>query len=692
MDASQPSLLRGFDVSGPAPGGPKAAAEHPIARVLLETAVPHLDQLYDYLVPAELDAAAVPGARIRARFGGQELSGYIVERTDTAQPGLKLQPLRRVVSAEPVLAPDVLELCSAVAERYAGVVPDVVRAAVPPRAARVEKEALPPAPAADADGPSPGPSGGADATSPAQTPAPDADGVLARYDGGADFLAAVARGERARAVATLAPTHGWRTGLVAVTEAVAAARAAGRGAVVVVPDQRDVDRLCRHLDEHLGAGAYARLTADDGASERYRQFLALSRGRVRVAVGTRSAAFAPVRDVGLLVIWEDHDQSHAEPRAPYQHAREVLLLRSELQEAALLIAGTSRTPEAQRLVLTGWAAELALPRGELRRSAPRVLATSDSYQAERDPVLHAARLPRAAWQAAHDGLERGPVLVQVARTGFIPALRCERCREAARCLECNGPLALSEQGGTPQCRWCGVVAHGWACLACGAQRLRAASVGADRTAEELGRAFPRARVVSVTGANPRESVTGAGTLVVATPGAEPVAEGGYAAVLLLDGDRMLARDSLRSAEEVLHRWMAAAHLGRPSVDGGVVVVTAADSDPVRALVRGDAPGYAERELQQRRELGLPPAVRSAAVTGPSAAVERFVSRLDLPESVRRVGPVIVEDDDAVKHRWLLFFRHADGPSVTGQLRHLKAVFSANREPVVNVRVDGDTQL
>ncbi|WP_309079797.1 primosomal protein PriA [Zhihengliuella sp.] len=685
MDASQPSLLRGFDVSGPAPGGPKAAADHPIARVLLETPVPHLDQLYDYLVPADLAAAAVPGARVRARFGGQELGGFIVERTDTAQPGVKLQPLHRVVSAEPVLIPEVLDLCRAVAERYAGVVPDVVRAAVPPRAARVEKEEQQPVPAAGAGGTGP-------SDSSPTAPAPGRGGVLSRYDGGADFLGAVARGETVRAVATIAATHGWRSGFVAVTEAVEAATAAGRGAIVVVPDQRDVERLCRHFDEHLGAETFARLAADDGASERYRQFLALSRGRVRIAVGTRSAAFAPVQDPGLLVIWEDHDPSHAEPRAPYQHAREVLLLRSGLQDAALLIVGTSRTPEAQRLVLTGWATELTLPRSELRRTAPRVLATSDSYQAERDPVLHAARLPRAAWQAAHDGLERGPVLVQVARTGFIPALRCERCREAARCLECNGPLALSEQGGTPQCRWCGVVAHGWACLACGFQRLRAASVGADRTAEELGRAFPRARVVSVTGANPRDSVAGAGTLVVATPGAEPVADGGYAAVLLLDGDRMLARDSLRTAEEVLHRWMAAAYLGRSSTDGGVAVVTAADSDPVRALVRGDAPGYAERELLLRRELGLPPAVRSAAVTGPSAAVERFVSRLELPESVRRVGPVIVEDDDAVRHRWLLFFRHADGPSVTGQLRHLKAVSSANREPVVNVRVDGDTQL
>ncbi|RZU61344.1 primosomal protein N' [Zhihengliuella halotolerans] len=682
MDVSQPSLLQGFDVSRPAPGGPRLAEHLPVARVLLETPVPHLDQLYDYAVTAELDEQAVAGTRVRVRFGGQELGGFITERRAETDAGVKLQPLHKVVSPEPVLSAHVLALCQAVAARYAGVVSDVVRAAVPPRMARVEKEERPawgePAPAPEATAES-----------------------LAAYDGGTAFLGELAGGAAPRAVITLAPNvpapqpagnGGGAAWLQAIASAVAAAVAAGRGAVVVAPDQRDVDRLCEFFDAVFGATAYARLTADDGATARYRNFLAVSRGDVRIAVGTRSAAFAPVADLGLAVLWEDHDTSHAEPRSPYQHAREILLLRSELEGCGLLIAGWSRSPEAHRLVLTGWARELKLPRPVLRRRAPRVLATSDSYEVERDPTLHAARLPRAAWQAAHDGLARGPVLVQVARTGFIPALRCERCREPARCLDCNGPLELGSREAAPRCRWCGTFAHGWACLSCGFQRLRASSIGADRTAEELGRAFPQARVVSATGANPRASVSGSGVLVVATPGAEPVAVDGYAAVLLLDGDRMLARDSLRTAEEVLHRWFAAAALGRARDDGGVVVATAAESEVLRAFVRWDAPGFAERELVERRELGLPPAVRSAVVTGPSAAADAFVGALELPAEVRRIGPVILEEEETVKHRWLLFFRHADGTAVTGRLREAKAVSSANREPIVNVRVDGDTQL
>lgn len=168
-----------------------------------------------------------------------------------------------------------------------------------------------------------------------------------------------------------------------------------------------------------------------------------------------------------------------------------------------------------------------------------------------------------------------------------------------------------------------------------------------------------------------------------------MAEGGYAAVLLLDGDRMLARDELRTGEEVLHRWLAAASLARSSRDGGVVVIAAGESDPVRALVRWDAAGFAERELNLRRELELPPAVRTASLSGPAQAADAFAEALELPESVRLTGPVIEEDG---VHRWLLFFGYGQGGPVCAELRRVKARSSANRDPVVNVRVDPQGML
>ena len=114
----------------------------------------------------------------------------------------------------------------------------------------------------------------------------------------------------------------------------------------------------------------ARLTADDGQTPRYRSFLRVLNGTAGVAVGTRSAAYAPVRDLGLVVCWDDGDDLHIEQRSPYAHTREVLLLRAEQDGAACLLAGHTRSTEAQRLVDAGWAmpVDAARDRGPQHRS------------------------------------------------------------------------------------------------------------------------------------------------------------------------------------------------------------------------------------------------------------------------------------------------------------------------------------
>ncbi|RRR62657.1 primosome assembly protein PriA, partial [Streptomyces sp. RP5T] len=126
------------------------------------------------------------------------------------------------------------------------------------------------------------------------------------------------------------------------------------------------------------------------------------------------------------------------------------------------------------------------------------------------------------------------------------------------------------------------------CQACGGFRLRAQVVGARRTAEELGRAFPAVPVRTSGREHVLDTVPGAPALVVSTPGAEPVAEGGYAAALLLDGWAMLGRPDLRAGEDALRRWIAASALVRPQEAGGTVVVVAEPTlRPVQALVRWD---------------------------------------------------------------------------------------------------------
>ena len=237
-------------------------------------------------------------------------------------------------------------------------------------------------------------------------------------------------------------------------------------------------------------------------------------------------------------------------------------------------------------------------------------------------------------------LAQGPVLVQVPRRGYLAAVACARCRAQARCATCAGPLEIGGSHETPGCRWCGALATDWACARCGSGQLRALVTGAARTAEELGRAFPGVPVRSSGGPHVLAAVPAEPALVIATPGAEPVAHGGYAAALLLDGWALLGRPSLRAAEEALRRWLNAAALVRPGAP--VVVLAEATLPAVQALIRWDPVTFSERELAERAELGFPPAVRMASVTGPSEAVADFVGAAGLPDRAEVLGPVPVE--------------------------------------------------
>jgi primosomal protein N' (replication factor Y) len=717
----QLSLLQGFPSAPASSSGTALAAALPVARVLLESSLPHLDRPFDYSVPASLDAAAQPGVRVKVKFNGQELAGYLVDRVAGSDAGHRLVPLHKVISPVPVLTPAVAELAGRVAARYAGTVSDVLRVAVPPRVAKLEKEFAPDGrlePELFASGSAPESATPGEAE-PAAHPAPVPNVSWTSYRNGPAFLQHLSAGESPRAVLNALQGFGPGGWPRMIAEAVAAVRLSGRGAVVVVPDYRDLDRVEDALLELLPAGDVARLAADDGQTPRYRSFLRVHSGAAGVAVGTRSAAFAPVRNLGLVVCWDDGDDLHIEQRSPYAHTREVLLLRAGQEGAACLLAAHSRSTEAERLVQSGWARPVEAERTVVRRTLPRVLNTADSFELERDPLARIARLPGAAWRAAKDGLERGPVLVQVARAGYAPSLVCDNCREPARCNACSGPLAVAGSSGisaVPQCRWCSTPAPAWRCTTCNGIRLRRGATGALRTAEELGRAFPGTPVVTSSGDQVKAAVPGTRALVVATVGAEPVAAGGYAAALLLDGDSLLRRENLRAGEDAVRRWFNAAALVRPAPDGGLVVITADDAAGVGALLRWDPAGYAQRELSLRQELQLPPAVRIASVTGGRTAVGHFTQaveqRLGAQGIVLRTAgpaPLVMAaggppgasaggTPPAGRHapreagedvRTLLFIPYAQAADATKVMRAVKAAAAAKRsDDPVQLRLDG----
>jgi primosomal protein N' (replication factor Y) len=586
-----------------------------IARVLVDSSLPQLDRLLDYRVPEGM-TGVVPGVRVSVplRSAGRLATGYVVELGSQQDYPGPLSDIEALVSPIPVLRPEVWRLARTVADRAAGSANDILRLAIPTRQVRVEKAWL-------AAGEQP-------ALLAYSVPAPAgyAPGALEEaIDGGRRVALSVEPGVE------LLSTGTW-VGRWAITLAAAAARtlAAGSTAVMIVPDYRDQDQL----------------------ADRYRALLRAAAAPL-VILGTRSAIYAPAERLGLVAIWNDGDPLLAEPLSPYVHVRDAALIRQEQQGGALLIAGHTRTTDVERLVEIGWFEQL----GPARPRHPRVVATANTTADDR--LAAQARIPSIAWRTATEAVKTGPVLVQVGRPGYAPGLRCADCGEAARCRRCGGPLRQRRSGAPPSCTWCGAIDSAWKCPNCSGTKLRTAGAGTRRTAEDLGRAFPGVKVVVSDGDRPLLDIDARPALVIATRGAEPLAAGGYRAVLLLDGERMVARESLRVGEDVLRWWSDAAAL---AADDATVLLVGVGGSVASALATWSHPDYARAELADRRALRFPPSVRTATLQGAPDAVEAAIR--DLPPSAEALGTTEAEG----RARAIIRFDYAHGAEVAEAVR------------------------
>lgn len=604
-------------VTQPAMTAPAAGS---IARVVVDSPLPQLDHLFDYAVPPHLTGEVRPGVRVRVplRMAGRIADGYLVALTDvSAAPG-RLSELDAVVSPVPVLTDEVWRLARAVADRAAGVVSDVLRIAVPKRQVRVERAWL---------------AAGEPATAPAEVDS--AAHPSARVDA-PPVVARLLQGQRIAAEATprpadlpSGPVGAWAVELAQVAAGVIAG---GRTAIIAVPDQRDLDQVAAALAAGQAADHVVRVDAAQSSAARYRSHLTALRPGPRVVLGNRSAVYAPAPDLGAILVWEEADPFHREPLAPYAGTRDVALLRQEQSGAGLLLLAHARSSSVERLVQVGWVAGSPPP-----RTSPRVVLTPDDERA--------SRIPSAAWRDVARALTNGPVLVQVARPGDA----------ALRALQQH--LPLSERPFHPAEAASPVVPP----------------VDAGRTAHDLGRAFPGVPVVIADGDHPHVTVPHEAAIVVATRGAEPRTAHGYRAVLLLDGRRMLARESLWVAEDCLRWWSNAAALAAPDAPVHLVGV---QGDLALALATWRSPDFAAAQLADRRSLRFPPVTRLAVLTGSRLIVEELVTEL------RSVGAdaLIREDDADGGPRVVMRFDYAAGPAVAAAAKAAVVRAAAVRRP------------
>jgi len=601
-----------------------STARGSVARVLIDSPLPQLDRLFDYAIPPALADAVAPGVRVTVALRTERrlADGLVIEVADTSEFDGALAPLEAVVSPARVLAPEVWALARRVADRQAGGASDVLRLAIPRRSVAVERKWL---------------------ERGAAVEVPKLAHPVEGYEPGL-IEAAIERGGRLalRSIPGVVQLPGgtW-VGRWALTLAQAAVRTVidGKSAILAVPDYRDQEQVEAALAALAPAGAVASLDARRTNAQRYAAFLGClphpeAGNTPRIIVGNRSVVYAPAAQLGLIALYDDGDPLFAEPLAPYAHARDVALIRQEQQGCAVVFAGHTRSVEVQRLIELQFLDEVV----PAPRVTPKVVPTAAQQSAQRD----GGRVPSAAFRTATEALTQGTVLVQVARPGYVSLLACQRCGQAARCTHCAGPLQLASSHALPSCGWCGKLAGGWRCSECNGTRFRMVTRGSARTAEELGRAFPGTRVIVSDGERPVTHVDGEPrTLVVATRGAEPVAAAGYAAVILLDGERMLQRESLHVGDDCLRWWSNAAALAAP---GAPTVLVGVGGPLAQSLTLWQQHAYAAAQLVDRKALGFPPALRVASVTGRAPAVQQALQALDGVPIRDVLGPTPVPVD------------------------------------------------
>lgn len=670
----QPALLGDEEPHLRLRGGLTPAAAQPVARVLLETPVPHLARPFDFGVTEAQDTEAVPGVRVRVRFSGRLVSGFLLERTDSTDVTGPLAPLERVVSPVAVADAPVLSLARAVAQRWAGTLPDVLRLAIPPRHAAGEARALAAIERLTSEPPA--------ALDPVPPPE-DAPVALREYlDVLEDWLREPDGRDGPRAAAALTPASepgtGWITvGLAAAHRTIAA----GRSVLWIVPDHRELDALEARLGDL--APLTVRLSADQGPQARWSNWVRAHAGAARLVIGTRAAALAPVREAGLVLLVEDGSDHYVEPRAPYPHAREVCLLRVRETGAALLLLDHTRTVEVQDLVESGWIGSIDRPREERRATAPLVLLPHADTPSERMPP-EAFDLIRGALGRTKRETAQGPVLVQVPRAGYLPVVACARCGDLLDCPRCEARIAAAGAAGPFACAHCGLREEHLSCPRCRSTRVRAVVRGLERTAEELARAFADVPVIRSGGTDIVRSVDSAPAIVVATTGAEPYADGGYAAALLLDS--LWPGPGLDGVSRAIARRLRALALVRGASAGGRALVLDTTDVVVRVLQTFDPVRHAHLELRDRQATGLPPTTRTVQLTGPRSEVRAVQARLEAEAGAGVLTPLLTRDEEDERVLLLSFGRSASAP-VSAALTAAAAQRSAASLPVVRHVVD-----
>jgi primosomal protein N' (replication factor Y) (superfamily II helicase) len=619
-----PRLFRLKAEVAPAPSGP-VAESLPIARVRVDTGVFHLDQLYDYSVPEKLSSSAVIGVRVQIPFGGRETEGIVVSRSAKAERAGELKSVTKVLSPHPVATTTSLKLFDAAAEFYCCNPWDLIRSAIPPRVAAVDKEFVPQTSTLNISG----------------------GGSLPVF----------------QTLSPFQPSHQQIPDLIKQIKA--------RGSILIIaPDEKDVDLLYGELKgiRHQ----VLRLTSSTSREERYRNFLLSMSIESSIIIGTRSAIFAPVKNLQTIIVYKESSPDHFEIRSPGWSTYAIAKLRAKSEGLQLIFTGFSPSVRCA----------FDIDQSQMKYRNEKVAVQVQAF-APHDGAL----LPGRVFTEIKKALAQGPVLFLAPRKGYGNALLCAHCRNIAMC-KCGGRLQVASKGIAPTCVHCGTGYPAWKCSFCARDTQYLAGRGIDRAAEEISRAFPGYPVILSAGEVIKEEVESKPSIVLSTPGAQPLVDGGYSAVVVLDAMRFFAHTDISSQERARELLLESASLiNKP----GKVLLVIDDSHPiVSAIARWNIAPLLKRELADRQELMLPPTVASAVIVTATQVAPQIVAGLRkalsegrIPDSVRIFGPTVLPKDQA---KVVIHVSHEEWSQLADVLHELQRKRSIAKKDLLNLRV------
>jgi primosomal protein N' (replication factor Y) len=421
--------------------------------------------------------------------------------------------------------------------------------------------------------------------------------------------------------------------------------AGGRGAIVLVPEIALTPLLVRAAAARFGATVTV-LHSDLSAGERHDQWWRIREGEARVVVGARSAVFAPVPELGLVVVDEEHEAAYKQEESPRYHARDVAVMRARIEGAAVVLGSATPSLESHLNATKGKYTRLALPVRIGTRGLPRVEVVDrrEVMRAGGDPVL-----TPALREALAGRLERGEqALLLLNRRGYATSLLCRECGQSASCPNCSVLLTVHQGGRTAQCHYCGFQSRApRACSYCKGEYLRLAGYGTEKVVEAVNAALPGARVDRLD--RDRAARRGELARVLAAfaagetdilVGTQLIAKGHdfprVTLVGVVDADVGLGLPDFRAAERTFQLLtQVAGRAGRADLPGEVILQShLPDHYALRLACAQDYAAFFQHEMEFRRTMAYPPAAalvnvllrsREAVVAGQDA--EALAARL-----------------------------------------------------------------